>query len=88
MACHAADNLLTFAGTLDGSSSALGSVEPGSSSPLRGHVGCATDVSQRCEQGLTVADREAVLSAVWTWLLERLAGSLTGEDDPDSLSDT
>jgi hypothetical protein len=37
---------------------------------------------------LTVADREAVLAAVWTWLLETLVGSLTGEDDPDSLSDT
>jgi hypothetical protein len=63
-------------------------VEPGSSSPLRAHIRRTTDVSQGFEQGLTVADKEAVVAAVQAWLSEMLAGSFTGEDDPDSLSNT
>jgi hypothetical protein len=63
-------------------------VEPGSSSPLRAHIRRTTDVSQGFEQALTVADKEAVVAAVQSWLSEVLAGSLAGEDDPDSVSDT
>jgi hypothetical protein len=63
-------------------------VEPGSSSPLRAQIRRATDVSQGFEQGLTVTDEEAVVEAVEAWLSELLAGSPTGEDDPDALSDS
>jgi hypothetical protein len=63
-------------------------VEPGSSSPLRAHIRRTTDVSQGFEQGLIVADKEAVVAAVRAWLSEVLADSLTDEDDPDRLSDT
>lgn len=63
-------------------------VEPGSSSPLRAHIRRTTDVTQGFEQGSTVAEEEAVVMAVQAWLSEILANSLTGEDDPDSLSDT
>lgn len=63
-------------------------VEPGSSSPLRAHIRRTTDVSQGFGQGLTVANKETVVAAVRAWLSEVLAGSLTGEDDPDSLSET
>jgi hypothetical protein len=63
-------------------------VKPGSSSPLRAHIRRATDVSQGLEQGLAVADKEAVVVAVRVWLWEMLADSLTGDDDPGSLSDT
>jgi hypothetical protein len=63
-------------------------VEPGSSSPLRAHIRRTTDVTQGFEQGLTIAEKEAVVAAVQTWLSEMLANSLTSEDDPDSLSDT
>jgi hypothetical protein len=47
-----------------------------------------TDVSQGFEQSLIVAEKEAVVAAVQTWLSEMLAGSLAGEDDPHSLSNT
>lgn len=63
-------------------------MEPGSSSPLRAHIRRTTDVTQGFEQGLTIAEKEAVVAAVQVWLSEMLANSLTGEDDPDSLSDT
>ena len=63
-------------------------VEPGSSSPLRAHIRRTTDVTQGFEQGVTIAEKEAVVAAVQAWLSEMLANSLTGEDDPDSLSDT
>jgi len=63
-------------------------VEPGSSSPLRAHIRRTTDVAQGFEQSLTVADKEAVVAAVQAWLSEVLANAPTGEDDPDSLSDT
>jgi hypothetical protein len=38
-------------------------------------------------QGLTVAEKEAFVAAVQA-RMSMLASSLTGEDDPDSLSDT
>jgi hypothetical protein len=63
-------------------------VEPRSSSALRARIRRTTDVSQGFEQGLTVAEKEAVSAAVQAWLSEMLAGSLAGEDDPDSLSNT
>jgi hypothetical protein len=63
-------------------------IEPGSSSPLRAQIRRTTDVSQGFEQRLTVAEKEAVVAAVQIWLSQILAGSLTREDDPDSLSDT
>jgi hypothetical protein len=63
-------------------------VEPGSSSPLRAYIRRTTDVTQGFEQGLTIAEKEAVVAAVQAWLSEMLANSPTGEDDPDSLSDT
>ena len=63
-------------------------VEPGSSSPLRAHIRRTTDVSRGFEQGLTVADKEAVVAAVRAWLSVVLAGSLTSEDDADSLPGT
>jgi hypothetical protein len=61
-------------------------VEPGSSLPLRAHIRRTTDVSQGLEQGLTVAEEEAVVVAVQAWLSEMVAGALTGEDDSDNLS--
>jgi hypothetical protein len=61
-------------------------VEPGSSLPLRAHIRRTTDVSQGLEQGLTVAEMEAVVAAVQAWLSEIVAGALTGEDDSDNLS--
>lgn len=61
-------------------------VEPGSSLPLRAHLRRTTDVSQGLEQGLTVAEKEAVVAAVQAWLSEMVAGALTGEDDSDNLS--
>jgi predicted transcriptional regulator len=61
-------------------------VEPGSSLPLRAHIRRTTDVSQGLEQGLTVAEKEAVVAAVRAWLSEMVAGALTGEDDSDNLS--
>ena len=61
-------------------------VEPGSSLPLRAHIRRTTDVSQGLEQGLTVAEKEAVSAAVQAWLSEMVAGALTGEDDSDNLS--
>jgi hypothetical protein len=61
-------------------------VEPGSSSPLRAQIRRTTDVSQGFEQGLTVAEKEAVVEAVQAWLSELLAGLSTGEDDPGRLS--
>ena len=60
-------------------------VEPGSSSPLRAQIRRATDVSQGFDQGLTVTQKQAVVEAVEAWLSELLAGSSTGEDDPDVL---
>jgi hypothetical protein len=63
-------------------------VEPGSSSPLRAHIRRTIDISQGLDQGPTVAEKEAVVAAVQAWLSEILASSLTGEDDPDSRSDT
>ena len=60
-------------------------VEPGSSSPLRAQIRRATDVSQGFEQGLTVTQKQAVVEAVEAWLSELLAGSSTGEDNPDVL---
>jgi hypothetical protein len=63
-------------------------IEPESSSPLRAHIRRATDVSRGFQQGLTVAEKEAVVAAVQAWLSEMLPGSLTGENDPDSLSST
>jgi hypothetical protein len=63
-------------------------VEPGSSSPLRAHIRRTADVTQGFEQSPTVAEKELVVAAVEAWLSEMLASSLTGEDDPDSLSDT
>lgn len=62
--------------------------EPESSSPLRAHIRCTTDVTQGLEQGLTVAEEEAVVAAVQAWLSEIRASSRTDDDDPDSLSDT
>lgn len=61
-------------------------VEPGSSAPLRAQIRLTTDVSQGFEQGLTVAEKEAVVESVQAWLSAMLAGSPTGEDDPGSLS--
>ena len=61
-------------------------VEPGSSLPLRVHIRRTTDVSQGLDQGLTVAEEEAVVVAVQAWLSEMVAGALTGEDDSDNLS--
>jgi hypothetical protein len=61
-------------------------VEPGSSSPLRAQIRLTTDVSQGFEQSLTVAEKDAVVEAVRAWLSALLAGSPTGEDDPDSPS--
>jgi hypothetical protein len=61
-------------------------VEPGSSLPLRAHIRRTTDVSQGLEQGLTVAEKEAVVAALQAWLSEMVAGALTGEDDSDNLS--
>ena len=61
-------------------------VEPGSSLPLRAHIRRTTDVSQGLEQGLTVAEKEAVVAAVQAWLSEMVAGALTGKDDSDNLS--
>jgi hypothetical protein len=60
-------------------------VEPGPSSPLRAQIRRATDVSQGFEQGLTVTQKQAVVEAVEAWLSALLAGSSTGEDDPDVL---
>jgi hypothetical protein len=60
-------------------------VEPGSSSPLRAQIRHATDVSQGFEGGLTVTQKQAVVEAVEAWLSELLAGSSTGEDNPDVL---
>jgi hypothetical protein len=60
-------------------------VEPGSSSPLRAQIRRATDVSQGFDQGLTVTQKQAVVEAVEAWLSELLAGSSTGENDPDVL---
>jgi hypothetical protein len=54
--------------------------------PLRAHIRRTTDVSQGLEQGLTVAEKEAVVAAVQAWLSEMVAGALTGEDDSDNLS--
>jgi hypothetical protein len=59
-------------------------IEPGSSSPLRAQIRLTTDVSQRFERSLTVAQKEAVVEAVLAWLSEILAGSNAG-DDPDNL---
>ena len=61
-------------------------VEPGSSLPLRAHIRRTTDVSQGLEQGLTVAEKEAVVAAVQAWLSEMVADALTGKDDSDNLS--
>jgi hypothetical protein len=61
-------------------------VESGSSLPLRAHIRCTTDVSQGLEQGLTVAEEEAVVAAVKAWLSEMVADALTGEDDSDNRS--
>jgi hypothetical protein len=60
--------------------------EPGSSLPLRAHIRRTTDVSQGLEQGLTVAEKEAVVAAVQAWLSEMVADALTGKDDSDNLS--
>jgi hypothetical protein len=62
-------------------------IEPGSSSPLRAHIRRTTDVTQGFEQGLTTAQKEAVVAAVQAWLSEMLASSPTGEDGPGSRSD-
>jgi hypothetical protein len=61
-------------------------VEPGSSIPLRAHIRRTTDVSQGLEQGLTVAEKEAVVAAVQAWLSEMVADALIGEDNSDNLS--
>jgi hypothetical protein len=61
-------------------------VEPGSSLPLRAHIRRTTDVSQGLEQGLTVAEKEAVVAAVQAWLSEMVADALTGKDESDNLS--
>jgi len=64
-------------------------IEPGSSSPLRAHIRCTTDVSRGFDQRLTVAEKEAVVAAVRAWMSEMMrADSLTCEDDPGGLSDT
>jgi len=61
-------------------------VEPGSSLPLRAHIRRTIDVSQGLEQGLTVAEKEAVVAAVQAWLSEMVADALTDKDDSDNLS--
>ena len=63
-------------------------VEPESSSPLRAHIRSTTNVSQGFGQTLTTAEKEAVVTVVQAWLSEMLAGSLSGEEDSDSLPDT
>jgi hypothetical protein len=63
-------------------------IEPGSSSPLRAQIRSTTDVSRGFEQRLTVAEKEAVVAAVQTWISEMLDDSLSREDDPDDLSGT
>jgi hypothetical protein len=61
-------------------------VDPGSSSPLRAQIRLTTDVSRGFEQGLTVAEKEAVVAAVQAWLSEMLASSPPVDDDPETLS--
>jgi hypothetical protein len=59
-------------------------VEPESSSLLRAEIRHTTDVSEGFERNLTVAQEEAVVEAVQSWLSQILASSPTIEDDPDS----
>jgi hypothetical protein len=51
--------------------------------PLRAQIRLTTDVSKGFERSLTVAQAEAVVEAVQTWLSEMLAGAQGAEDDPD-----
>jgi hypothetical protein len=59
-------------------------VESGSSSPLRAHIRHTTDVSEGFDQGLTVAQEDAVVAAIRAWLSAMLASAPDAGNDADN----
>jgi hypothetical protein len=58
-------------------------VEPGSSSPLRAQIRHTIDVTRGFDRSLTVAQEEAVVAAVQTWLSAMLADAHGVGNDAD-----
>jgi hypothetical protein len=59
-------------------------VEPGSALPLRAHIRQTTDVSEGFDHGLTIAQEDAVVAAIRTWLSAMLASAPDAGNDADN----